>query len=263
MQMQDLIVWGVVGVVLFGSWIANALKKVNEQREMREIEQNIQQHTPGRKVQAGGRNEPLAPRSRAKSAEELAAERRRQLQELARRRGGGKKAPQKILTRTKPGDAPENLTMAQRIERAKAKAKYRERAAQLAQAKTDAQATPQAAQPRSDKPAPPPMRSPKPKSKPKPAVRQTVRDRVLESSLDHRPTVSRIAEEHSTKVETKSTAPAQPPVLQVPRDAYSQKAASSRVWGGMSLRRAFIYKELFDQPLALRKMDKSPGSNPY
>lgn len=257
MNMQDLIVWGVVGVVFFGSWVANAMKKANEQREMRELERRIKQNTGGRSAQADGPGETTTSGSSAMSAEELAARRRQQLQALAKKRGQGRGTQKKILTRSKPGEEPQNLTMAQRIERAKAKAQYRERAARLAQQKTQSQAQPQAARPPQAQPAPPP----RPQRKP---MRPT-QPRTVKSSIEQRHTVTRIeADEARNKASKKVQDAKRPNAMKASTDtSWDEKKAAVLVPGKISLRQAFIYKELLDQPVSLREMDRIPGSIQY
>ena len=104
MDPETLIVWGIIAIIAIGSFVANLLKKQQEERAERDR-------------LATGRNQP----TKLTDLDRAAAARREQLRQTARQRTG----------------EPENLTMAERVERARAKAQYQQRAADLAQRRRD------------------------------------------------------------------------------------------------------------------------------
>jgi hypothetical protein len=144
---EELVGAGVVLVIMVGSWIMNVFRKAAEQRRANQRRMGMD---PDSGSAAGTQT---GPAKRTMSLDELAAQRRAELAQARQPRNqapapGSVPAPGSIPARGgSRGDAnalgraaghqasePTNLTMAQRIERARARAAYEQRATQLRRA---------------------------------------------------------------------------------------------------------------------------------
>ncbi|MEX1015654.1 MAG: hypothetical protein WDZ31_02825 [Phycisphaeraceae bacterium] len=265
MQTQDIIIYGIAAIILVGSWVANLLRKQAEERQERE------------RIAGGGKA------ASKPSLDELAARRREELRELARQRGEVKAGP---VDRPGAGE-PVNLSMAERIARARAKAQYEERAARMG---GGGRAAPSPAKPT---PAPAPART-GPSSTTRDPSGMTEMERARQRDLQRRQAEARKrqeaerrahaeqqrraqqrelerqrahqqAEQRQRRAEQEARQRAQqsvgvggpavrPAAVQRP-SAYTIKAKRS---GGSipfttrSLREAILLREVFDRPLAMR-----------
>lgn len=129
---SDLIIAAIGTIIIVGSWIANALKNMKEEKARQE-----------RRQQGGLKSETSTSASQQSSGrqrlEELAAQRRREMQQQAEaqrsrydpRRGGAAGSGTASGGGASGGREPSNLTMAERIARARAKAQYQQRSEDL------------------------------------------------------------------------------------------------------------------------------------
>ena len=97
LDIMNIIIFSLAGIIIVGGWVAKAIKNVSGSG-------------------GGGGSTSTGTRQRL---DELAARRREQLQQLARQRRG------------QTGSEPTNLSMAERIQRARAKGDYEKRAQRL------------------------------------------------------------------------------------------------------------------------------------
>ena len=117
-DLLDVAVYGIGAIFVVGSWIVNILQKQAKARKAQERRLSMR---------SGASTETQLD---ADDIDSIAAKRRAQLREMARQRmqQGGKIS---ASTSTEPG----NMTMAERVARARAKARYEERAKALAQSR--------------------------------------------------------------------------------------------------------------------------------
>ncbi len=237
MDIIEIITWGVFAVVMVGSWVLKGIKHQNEKR-------NSQQMSIRRSA------EMPQMQTRAVSSEELAAKRRRQLQELAQRRRAAKSGVGPQPTAKKE---PSNLTMGQRAERAKAQAQYRARAealkqkqaqeAALAQRKAKAQ---QAQAQRQQQARAQSQRSRQIQQQRAKAAAAAQRRAALPSKQRSHKDAKRIEAEHRQGVVHRH-------VPDSTANAYAEKTARAPGKRMRSLREAVVFKEIIDPPLALRQ----------
>jgi len=189
---NDLVFYAFLGLFVVGPWIAKVLKQAGQQ--------------------------PNAPKGRKRPA----VSKRPQGDPLAGQRRGP------ITPRPTPtGRAePANLTMAQRVERARARAVYNQRSRQL-------QHPPPGARQTVSLPleAPPPTQQPRPTRQEQPARQPSLRQQ-LET-------------EHAQGVVHRHVPDAHSPA----REATPAKPLDI---SGQALRRAIVLKEILDRPVALR-----------
>ena len=245
------IIWAaVVIVIMIGSWIANRLKGTEDQPT------------------SGGADDAESGDVRV---EELAARRREQLRRMAQRRQDEQSSPV-----DQAESQPQNLTLAERIERARARAQYDKRAKSMRQQSSGpqtGQGRPQQApaqrQPvdRSTTtvtptltPAPAPIATPRKASSSRPAVRPPLRQTrrrwpaaSAEPSVpDRRPRATRSPPEpvisHSDPPLATATSVRTAPVATAP----PLRSASGFLGDRRSLKKAIVLKEILDRPLALR-----------
>lgn len=148
MDLGDVLYIAIFLIVVFGGWVTSMIKQLAARR------------------QAAERARTSGPASRL---DELAAKRRAQLRQMAGR--------DVAAGTTSASSEPENMTMAERIARARAKAQYEKRASDLHQQKT-AQRQPQASAQASP---PQPVRSvPSTRQRPSSQPREELRVRRVE-----------------------------------------------------------------------------------
>lgn len=192
------------------------------------------------------RNDPSPP-DEPVTIEELAARRRRRMKELARRQQQSERA---VQPQPRAATEPSNLTMAQRVQRARAKAMYEERARQLKQQpeiqlrKTD---TPAA----QTSPSPSPQRT-RLTSATTPRTEQPQPSRVSKKTLRGQSMPTAVVEaEHEQNVVHRHVPDAPKPVT------IARHFQLGRVTH-RTLRNAVMLKEILDLPVALRE----PGATP-
>jgi len=191
---------------------------------------------------------PSSPSSDMPSLDELATHRRQKLQELASQRRSAKKG---LSAPTSTG--PSNLTLAQRIERARAKAQYELRAQQLRRAQASAQSQPTASTPPTASPSQQPYQAPRRASKPR-------RPRSQRSTVVNRePTEVETVHTHRGHKALPSERQSEPPsteVFTIPspgaRPTTPDRIIPIHSLTAHSLRQAVILREILDPPLALR-----------
>ncbi|HEX7009042.1 MAG TPA: hypothetical protein VF184_03615 [Phycisphaeraceae bacterium] len=120
-MLDDLVMYGVLALIVIGSWIANAAKKYSQQQEERKRQLQRMLRDARQEGQA--------------DLDALTQRQRQDLQTITQQR--------MEISAQQPSSEPTNLTMAQRIARARAKAQYEERARQLRQAQQQQQQRPQ------------------------------------------------------------------------------------------------------------------------
>lgn len=116
-MLDDLVMYGVLALIVIGSWIANAAKKYSQEQEERK-----------RQLQRMLRD---AKQEDQADLDALTQRQRQDLQTITQQR--------MEISAQQPSSEPTNLTMAQRIARARAKAQYEQRARQLRQAQQQQQ----------------------------------------------------------------------------------------------------------------------------
>ena len=236
---QWLLGIGVV-VAMVISWISNILK---EQKQSRKTGQTV-----------ASQRQSVPQEDRADQAdlteEELAGRRRAQLQEMARRRS--------VEDRPRPdrGTEPANLTMAERVRRARAKAEYQRRAEGLGVSQTSSSTSPTRPQP----PSPPiPIQGGARSEKHGDDIahRQLLRPR-LESAVANRGLIPRVGSQNLGSGVTVVDGSGRPEDGRVHRnvpDARPVVEAPTRAFlTGKSLRDAVVLKEILDRPLGLRDL---------
>jgi len=229
------LVWaGVVTVIFIGSWIANKIKGDQDP-----------------KAPTGS----TGPVAGSESPEQDAARRRQEL-----RRASGQGAP------ASPGGGaePQDLTLAERIERARAAAQYRQRAEALrektatsAGRQPPSQQQRQAARPPSQSSRQPVPARPQPRppaQRPKPPAPAPARGRARPVARPQRAVVSREPDTkklvHGTISDNRAVAA---PVGSAPKGEKRRKPLGLEgALLGRSLRTAIVLKEVLDRPLALR-----------
>jgi len=247
MDLGDVLYIAIFLIVVFGGWVTSMIKQLAARR------------------QAAERARTSGPASRL---DELAAKRRAQLRQMA-----GRDVAEGT---TSASSEPENMTMAERIARARAKAQYEKRATDLRQQKT-AQRQPQA--PAQTSP-PQPVRSVpstrhRPSSQPREELRvhrveQVRRQQVQQQARKQsRPPVGAAARPAPVSASMLNVAAAHEPldtgmsvVHRHVSDAPTTEVTHCRMRRGMRLnisrmkqsdwRRAIVVKEILDSPLALR-----------
>ena len=115
--MEEIIIYAIATVILVGSWVANLLRKQHEERQ----------------AQTRGGGDAGDPRTTRQRLDELAAKRREELraQAQARRERDDTNIATRRSASRQPDTQPQNLTMAERAERERARAQYEERARRL------------------------------------------------------------------------------------------------------------------------------------
>lgn len=223
LSVNDLAVYAFVAVFVAGPWIAKVLKKASQPRQ-----------TP-----------PSMPKSPPQARTlpntgPLAQTRRYRLEELAtgRRRAATTQKPPAVAS-SQPG----NLTAAQRVQRARDKAMYEERARMLRQQQLGSAAPPTAA-----------ARTPRPgKSAKKPPTPGVIK---REPSRRHHTATPRPQPRHLPHVILGEThfEPVERHIRDAPQPSFDrdQKTVGHRLLGAYSLRDAVVLKEILDRPLALR-----------
>jgi len=233
--LSDVVFYGMIAVFVVGPWIAKTLKKISES-------QTPSSRSLGDRTFAD--STPHKP-----NANELAAMRREKLQELARKRRSTIANPAAPASQTEPT----NLTMAQRVERARAKAQYKKRAQALQQQRQASQ-QPQSAQTTA------PQRAQQLKLARKQALAQ---QRAQALQRQQQPTAAkpppsskpRLAESKprftSLQAEhDQDTVHRHVPDAPVP--AKKKETHHLQRFGASSLRQAIVLKEILDRPIALR-----------
>ena len=257
-NMQDVIIYAIATIILVGSWVVNILRKQAEDRREQE-----QTGTGG----AGGAGGAGASTGSKASLDDMAARRREELRALARERGEARTGPA-----NRPGAGePVNMSMAERIARARAKAQYEQRAQRIGA-------------PASSSPgqSPPPAR-PEPMSSPHSAGGMTEMERARQRDLQRRQAEARkrqeaqrranAEQERRSRQRQQERQQAQQAAEQRRREAEKASLERSRqrsvrsacapdgagagagaiAFNRQSLRDAVILREVFDRPLALRE----------
>ncbi len=119
LSFNDVLTFAFIALFIVGPWISKAMKKAGQSGSRPTSGRSTVRHTPSRDLP---------------SATDLALRRQKRLQELAQRRrtaATGQQPPR--------GPEPSNLSMAQRLERQRAKAMYEQRARKLRQQQTQPQ----------------------------------------------------------------------------------------------------------------------------
>jgi hypothetical protein len=242
--LSDVVFYGMIAVFVVGPWIAKTIKKIS------------QPQTPPPSRSPGNRtftdSTPNKP-----NANELAAMRREKLQELARKRRST------IANRsTTPSQTePTNLTMAQRVERARAKAQYQKRAQALQQQ----QQRQTLQQQQSSTPTTARQRAQQKKLARKQALAQQ-----RAQGLQQQQHAAAQQQRSAARVQPAAPRPAKPKPRLTPLQAQhdqgivhrhvpnapapEQKKATNHLkrFGASSLRQAVVLKEILDRPIALR-----------
>ncbi len=198
-----------IGIAIFmvGGWIADVVKK----------------------SRSGGPAGPIgAPRRQRARLDQIAAERRRKLQQMSQQRSG----------ELAPPPRPTNLTTAELEERIRAKEAYEARAAQL---RSPQQPSPQPAQPPRRKPRRPPAAPAPPPAPVGTPIRPGLGDgvRSVRSQREETDTGESVVHRHVEDAAAATPRAELKPVI---------TAAGVR----KNLRAAFVLKEVLDPPLALR-----------
>lgn len=246
MDLGDVLYIAIFLIVVFGGWVTSMIKQLAARR------------------QAAERARTSGPASRL---DELAAKRRAQLRQMAGR--------DVAAGTTSASSEPENMTMAERIARARAKAQYEKRAADLHQQKT-AQRQPQASAQASP---PQPVRSvPSTRHRPSSQPREELRVRRVEqvrrqqvqqqAQKQSRPPVG-VVRPAPVSASMLNVAAAHEPldtgmsvvhrnVSDAPTTEVTHRGMRRRMRLNISRmkqsdwRRAIVVKEILDSPLALR-----------
>lgn len=218
----------VVLIIVFGSWIANKIKEV-------------QTSSSG----SSGGQRPAAPGPSPEDLESI----------------GGTAGSRPIPGGSDDGE-PDNLTLAERIERARARAQYRERAERLRESQGAAApaepagvappvATPRTRPPSGPRPTsprtPPPMQIPTAETPsrrpPRPALKKSQR---------RRPKVEKESPAALRDAATVAAVPKAKPLMARPPVEPGRPSLGRGAFHGSNLQQAVVLKEILDRPLALR-----------
>ena len=249
----DWIVGAIFIAIMVIGAIANAVKDLWQKKD----ETKPESDKGSRPLQ----DQPSSRPAGQSPADELAARRRRQLQELARRRTGSQPQPP-----AQTGE-PANLTSAQRAQRQRAKAEYERRAAELsAQRQAEAQRRTVDAPPRQARPTRPqttPQQPPTPGQRQAP--RQTVEQRHLQTGVRTLRSKRAIGAEPgshnlgagATQVDVSRGGHEGEPVHRHVPDVLAAPPRGPSMIAKMlgqkrSLQRAIVLKEILDRPIGLR-----------
>lgn len=228
-----LVTYAIGGVIVVGGWVINHLrqmaeKRAAEERARRKLEEFGRQ---GATSAASGRPKDMP------TADDLAMQRRRQLQELAQQRRQATDPPRP----TSPTPEPDNLTLSQARERQRAVEAYRRRAEALEQqrrqrpARIPPGAKPQGSSIRPASRRPAPAQPSRPTSQTPPPPREQLARREVVSA------VGAVASRHIR------------PALASPlQAAVASPVTADAGRAPFSLRQAILWKEILDQPVALR-----------
>jgi len=245
LNISDLVFYGFMAVFVVGPWIAKTLKQVGATNRP-------QQPPPPSDTQA-----PTTQTTRTPRAADLARRRREKLEALTRNRD----LPSQASARSLPQE-PGNLTMTQRVQRARAKALYEQRIQQLKQGKTPTTPKPPAAPTHSA-----PSRIPSQPHQEIDQIRRQARaqkKRQLDAARRKATQTQTLAHRHSKKLSQTMRLEPVPPVPEenqvrrhVPDAPMPGAQAGPRPriikhLNTASLRQAIILKEVLDRPLALR-----------
>ena len=253
MEFDKIVVYSIGTIILVGSWIANLLKKQAEQRKADEIQ-----------LRRTSESSPPSEAAGSTDRQTLAEHRREQLRQMTRQRA---QPPD-------PGRAgpvePANLTMAERISRARAKAQYERRARELAKQARQAPSTaPPPAAPQHRAPvevlptemaarqrelarrgARPPVGSGQVTGRIQPPRGRPPREPLAAVAAPHAPIDDGESVVHRHVSDTATTSAIRP--------ALSDTATSVRRRLNQSgLRDAIVLKEILDKPVAMRQPEDS------
>ncbi len=245
MSFGDLIGYLVVALVILGPWIAGLLKKAADADKKNKARLEERQ-------QGGGASQ--------KRLDDLAARRRAELRAQAQARQQGAAAPS-------GGVDPSNLTMAERIARARAKAQYENRQTQIQQETPPGREAESAARQRAEAEAAARRRAEqeaqaRQQEQRRAAERQDAQRRAERSARQKAEAARRQRVERSRRARESQRVQAAVTPRPAARSAKPQAIvlepmtpideAGGLVFDRQSLRQAIILKEVLDRPVALR-----------
>ncbi len=248
----EWLVYGAVGVAVVISWISNTMKQMRQSGHGRSLEKVLEQRVRQLTRQGKSIARPGASGSGNPQLDQLAAKRRRQLQELARRQQGPTtgKQPKPISSsssRTTPTSAA--TTQRQRLQQARARAQSQSVSSQRQRpmATRSSKVTRQASKPqRVSRPA------------------QQTRGRATHQPRTMQPQSRQAPKRQAPAPREHETPPPQPQAQRLIKSttpATREQATVLQPLGSQlrtkglqrtSLREAVILKEILDRPLALR-----------
>jgi hypothetical protein len=265
----DWVVYGIVAVVVVVGWIQNAVKQLKRPRPGRSPEEILLERRIGQLTQKKG---PAGQAGHgpagASNLDDLAARRRRQLQEMARRKGTGSPAGGAVTT------TPSPLGSASADAAARGRSQQLQRAREMAQAKAQSRAHNHQAQRTSPHVSKTPARSSQPHQAARPtSATGASRQAAARAAAQRQKTTPRGPAHPSPRTAPGSAASRsrmrvntivlQEPEVEVTRQVANKidsvvlgGASSTRrrtLPSGFSLRDAVVAKEILGKPLALRE----------